>query len=157
MSTYEQEVLLGMCHFHTETGTEGGYWAFQDSQFIETGALLPRCKKCDAFLSAEIISDLQNNRDSSGCINQESHEQAVGEVWSYSGLHLLKDGDYLEIFSKTNPTEIIWSGDISLQWDPPFTQSVFGFWIHADQNGVEREQWGKWFMEQFPAKLTHVA
>lgn len=26
--------LRGVCHFHSETGTEGGFWAFQDEKFI---------------------------------------------------------------------------------------------------------------------------
>jgi hypothetical protein len=77
MSTHEPKVLLGVCYFYSETGTEGGYWAFQDSQFKEIGVLQPRCEKCNAVLSAEIISDLQNNRGNSGCTNQESHEQTM--------------------------------------------------------------------------------
>ncbi len=26
--------LQGVCYFHSETGTEGGFWAFQDNAFI---------------------------------------------------------------------------------------------------------------------------
>ena len=26
--------LFGVCHLHSETGTEGGHWAFQDKKFI---------------------------------------------------------------------------------------------------------------------------
>lgn len=29
--------LEGVCHFHSETGTEGGLWSFQDSRFISPG------------------------------------------------------------------------------------------------------------------------
>ncbi|MEK6809705.1 MAG: hypothetical protein AABY40_03450 [Nanoarchaeota archaeon] len=31
-----EEMLEGVLFFHSETGTEGGYWAFQDSQFISS-------------------------------------------------------------------------------------------------------------------------
>jgi len=27
-------MLSGVCFFHSETGTEGGFWAFQDREFI---------------------------------------------------------------------------------------------------------------------------
>jgi len=30
----EKEAIKGVCSFHTETGTEGGYWAFHDARFI---------------------------------------------------------------------------------------------------------------------------
>jgi len=34
-----EETLEGVLFFHSETGTEGGYWAFQDSRHIqENGA-----------------------------------------------------------------------------------------------------------------------
>jgi len=116
MSTQKQEVLSGVCEFHMETGTDGGYWSFQGNQ-----------------------------------------KQSVREFWSDDNHHRLKDGDYLEIFSKTNPTEIVWSGTISLKKYPPREEAAFGFLIRADQNGIEREQWARWFFEEFPAKLIHAA
>lgn len=29
-----KQALKGICHFFTETGTEGGFWAFQDNNYI---------------------------------------------------------------------------------------------------------------------------
>lgn len=29
-----ERVFDGICYFYSETGTEGGYWAFQDKRFI---------------------------------------------------------------------------------------------------------------------------
>ncbi len=29
--------VYGYCCFHSETGTEGGYWAFQDRRYIKNG------------------------------------------------------------------------------------------------------------------------
>ena len=32
----------GVCYFHSETGTEGGYWAFQDRRFINESSVFGR-------------------------------------------------------------------------------------------------------------------
>lgn len=75
------------------------------------------------------------------------------ERYDYEGLHFLENGDLLKIFDKENPETVIWEGEISLIRLPPFTQSVFDFWIRADQEGVERETWARWFFEEYPAEL----
>jgi hypothetical protein len=103
----ERIVLLGFLHFHSETGTEGGYWAFQSS-----------------------------------------------DNWSYEGLHILKNGDQLKIFSNESPTEVVWKGEIQLKEHGPFTEHVDGLWIHSDQIGVARGTWSAWFFKGLPAELT---
>lgn len=35
MSRASKKTLRGVCHLHSETGTEGGYWAFQDKRHIK--------------------------------------------------------------------------------------------------------------------------
>ena len=112
-------VLKGVCTFYTETGTEGGLWAFQDSKFI-----LPR------------------------------EEPEEGYYYDYEGLNILKNGDKLTIFSPDNTGQVIWSGTISLKHYPVFTESAFGFWIHCDQKGIDREIWAKYFFDNYPAELT---
>ncbi|MDP2695647.1 MAG: hypothetical protein Q8O87_00105 [bacterium] len=107
-------MLKGICYFHSETGTEGGYWAFQDSRHISS------------------------------------------EGWSYDGLHILEDGDSLTIFSPDDPSQIVWSGTISLHQYPSSIESVSGFWIHADQRGVDREIWARYFFDEYPAELVPV-
>lgn len=118
-------VLKGFCYFYGETGTEGGLWAFQNSEFI-----LPR-----------------EDPEEEGYPEEEYY-------YDYEGLHVLKNGDKLTIFSPNNPEEVIWSGTISLNYYPVFTESVFGLWIHADQAGIDRETWAKYFFENYPAELT---
>ena len=110
----EKTPLRGILHLFSETGTEGGYWAFQDDRFI------------------------------------------TADHWSYDGLHILVDGDELRIFSKEDPREVVWSGKISLQQFPLFTENAYGFWIHADQVGIDRPTWSRWFFEQNPAELIPV-
>jgi hypothetical protein len=103
--------IRGVCYFYSETGTEGGFWAFQDARYIKKGR------------------------------------------YDYKGLHLLKNGDRLTVYSKTNPKKAIWSGTIKLKKHPGFTKAVFGLWIHADQEGVNRKKWATWFFEKHPASL----
>ncbi len=108
----KKEVLKGVCHFFSETGTEGGYWAFQDNAYI------------------------------------------TPEGWSREGLHILEDGDRLTIFSPDNPTQVVWRGIISLRKYPLFTEDVFGIWIHADQENIDREVWATYFFKEYPAELV---
>lgn len=74
--------------------------------------------------------------------------------WSYEGLHCLDNGDQLTIYSKENPEEVVWQGTIRLKQYASFTEHAFGLWIHADQMGMEREVWAKWFFDQNPATLV---
>jgi hypothetical protein len=76
--------------------------------------------------------------------------------WAYDGLHILKDGDHLTIYSKDG-SAVIWSGAISLIEYAPFSQDARGWWIHADQQGMAREQWAEYFMHGYPATLDAPA
>ena len=114
----KRDPIKGVLYFYSETGTEGGYWAFQDEEFI--------------FPPKPGFSDVQ---------------------WSYDGMHILKNGDYLKVFSKTNSRKIVWEGIINLIELPLFKESVFNLWIHSDQTGIERERWARWFTEEYPAEL----
>lgn len=108
--------LTGVCEFFTETGTEGGYWAFHDN--VGRGP--------------------------------------NGIYWSYKGLQPLKDGDHLTIYHPKKKNKVIWSGVISLKQYPVFQKSVFGLWIHSEQNGVPLKKWAKWFFRDYPAKLIPI-
>lgn len=137
--------IEGVCAFHSETGTEGGYWAFQDSRHIEKNVPRGWCKKCGEILKN---SAWATNK----CPNGE-HEEYIGDLWSYDGLYILKDGDRLTIYSKDEPNKIVWSGTIKLRQYPPFTKDAFGLRIHAEQEGADRKIWAKWFFEEYPATL----
>ena len=102
----QREPIKGTLHFHTETGTEGGLWAFMEN----------------------------------------------GKV-GYAALNILKNGDRLSIYSKNKTAVPVWRGGIELQEYPVFTQNVLGFWIHADQKGMQREIWAMWFFESSLAEL----
>jgi hypothetical protein len=110
-------VIRGTLNLHSETGTEGGWWAIQDERFIQ-----PRT------------------------------EDWPHERWSYDGLHLLKDGDHLKILAPDG--SIYWEGFINLKQYGVFTEEAFGFWIHADQSGIDREFWAMPFFKEYKGELV---
>lgn len=160
-------MLKGVCCFHSETGTEGGYWAFQDSRFITKNVPRPYCKKCGKYLGHQqyenlkaikvlpVTGEILRGKEPLEC-PEGQHEREVGDSWSYEGLHILENGDQLTIFFPDNPTQVVWSGTISLRRHSLFTENAFGLWIHADQEGIEREVWTTYFLKEFPAELTPI-
>ncbi len=110
--------MRGVLHLHSETGTEGGFWAFQEAKYIKTDPTNP-----------------------------------TGESWSYEGLHILNDGDHLIIYDKDDVDKVVWNGVINLKQHPLFTEHAQGLWIHADQNGIDRDTWSNWFFAGYPAEL----
>ncbi len=142
------EVLHGICFFFSETGTEGGYWAFQDERHIHKNVPLGFCKKCGKYLAYTGLPP----DDHPWCAD-DAHEERIGDRWDYEGQSILKDGDHLTIFSKDDSQKIVWSGVIRLCQYPPFTEHASGLWIHADQEGIARDVWAAWFFDQSPAML----
>jgi hypothetical protein len=118
-------------YFHTETGSEGGYWAVQDIEGID-------------------VSRIGEPRS-----------------WSYYGMHLLATGDRLTIYAPESvratsggalawEPEVLWEGEIRLAQHELFTEHAHGWWIRADQVGVERERWANFFFREHPCKVvTH--
>ena len=50
---------------------------------------------------------------------------------------------------------MLWEGEIWLQQYPVFTEDADGWWIHADQRGVERLQWAGYFLGSIPGACRH--
>ena len=171
------ELLDGFLLFYGETGTEGSHWAFQDRRFIKANKSIFICGKCYRYWdkeknpegppdigSAPIIvtnvipldkvDQILKGELAETCPPEEHDFQLMFPwLYSYDGLHILKDGDWLTIHSEDGPQATIWSGIIKLRNFPSFTNIVFDMWIHAEQEGVEREVWAKWFIEEYPATL----
>ncbi|MDP4010531.1 MAG: hypothetical protein Q8P37_01590 [Candidatus Spechtbacteria bacterium] len=165
------KVLMGILHFFSETGTEGGYWAFQDSRFITKNTTRFTCTKCWAYLDTEAdpdsplqvthvmpldeaLEEEESGKRRQDCPPDEHNFRPVSEDnWSHEGLHILKDEDVLIIYDKENPDQIVWQGYISLLKHALFAEHASGMWIHADQAGIDRETWANWFFEEYPAKL----
>ena len=176
------ELLSGFLRFYSETGTEGGYWAFQDRRFIKENTTKFYCKKCYKYwdkdkypdapppigsrpvqvelavpLNEVPLESIKNKTFKAPpmCQTNEHDFQLIGETSeSFDGHHILKNNDWLSIYSKDNPAIMVWSGIIRLKKYPPFTENILGLWVHSDQIGVEEETWAKWFLEEYPATLV---
>lgn len=164
--------LEGILYLHSETGTEGGYWAFQDAQYIKKNVPQGYCKDCGVYmreqdgtikvqcvtiLDKEVLEELERTgklKEKPDC-GDNNHEELIADDWSYEGLHLLRDGDYLTIYHPNDNKEV-WSGVIRLKQYALFTEDAFGLWIHADQEGIERDVWAEYFLREYPAKLIPI-
>lgn len=154
----KKEVLSGVCEFHSETGTEGGHWAFRDERFMTPHMTHFICKKCRMYWDKKRIPDEPYfpNRASDFCApGKHDFKIAFPTMWSHEGLHVLEDGDYLTIYSKNSSKKIAieWSGVISLKELGVFKAHAYGMWIHTDQKGIVREVWAQYFLGRNPAKL----
>lgn len=142
-------MIKGVLEFHSETGTEGGWFAFQDERFMH----LPPpnqwwCKQCYRIWDQDRQPDepvaelrdpsLQSHPSSTRrydelmnirrqlCIDYghlwvSPEEQHPDGVWSYEGLHMLHSGDHLTVFDKTDHS-VVFSGEVRLtQRDDVYT------------------------------------
>jgi len=142
--------LGGRTSFHSETGTEGGYWAFQDGAWIKPNTTRFYCFKCNMYWDKS-RDNKEPTFSGNYCQPGEHDFQLISkEDWDYEGLHLLEDGDELSVFDKGTT---LWSGVIKLRQFPLFTENVFGFWIHSEQIDVDREWWAELFMTPHEATL----
>jgi len=172
VSGASEHAIVGVLQFFSETGTEGGSWAFQDRRFIRHNVGMGYCRKCGKWLRRRQYKNIQVERVSRldpeaieeiervgtaaepPYCHEREHEEQVGDAWDYEGLHILRDGDRLTIYDRADPSKIVWDGTIRLKRYKMFTQDAFGLWIHADQEGVPRETWAQWFLKQYPARLV---
>lgn len=147
--------------FESSTGTEGGWWAFQDDGYrgIRDDEVF-RCERCGLWW------DKKKNPQAPPVWTGESfghhcepteHSFALNWPegrWSYYGLHVLGDGDRLTIYDKHDLNAIVWEGVIDMVRLPQFTEAVEGMWVNVEQIGVERGLWTRWFFHEYPAVLT---
>ena len=155
--------LSGVLDVYSEIGNAGGFWAFQNEKFIQKNVPCGYCKKCDKRLAEQeydenlkveiVLLPEATSHQPKYCKDGE-HEMDIDETWDYEGLEKLENGDMLIIYNPENLKEVVWKGKISLKQFNLFTEHASGYWIHAEQRGVDRETWAKYFFENYPAKLT---
>ncbi len=76
------------------------------------------------------------------------------EQWSYEGLHVLEEGDYLTIYHPADPDEIVWEGLIS-KTEPLIDKPGSANALNHPQNiGISLEKWNRFFFRRYPAVLT---
>ncbi|MBI5398447.1 hypothetical protein HZB03_03195 [Candidatus Woesearchaeota archaeon] len=164
-----EDVLEGILFLHSETGTEGGYWAFQDSRYIQRNGPRGYCKNCGFYMKKRsgtleiqrvtaLDEEVMQEYERTGEINEKpncannNHEEVIADAWDYQGLHILENGDHLTIYHPDNNEEV-WSGVINLKQHDLFSEHASGWWIHADQKGIERAVWAEYFFKEYSAKL----
>jgi len=154
-----REEIRGVLHLWSETGTEGGFWALQDETFISKNTTRFSCASCHAYWDKEASPDgpyADALAESRFCAPGTHDFRLVSDTqWSYDGLHVLKDGDELTIYAKDGGG-VVWEGTVRLKPHALFTEHASGMWIHADQEGVDRDTWAKWFFDEHPARLVRV-
>lgn len=75
-------------------------------------------------------------------------------ISSYEGLHTLKTGDRLDVYSNESRKVMVWSGVIDLRAFKIFTESAAGMWVHSEQIDEDRELWAKMFFDELPCTLV---
>lgn len=88
-----------------------------------------------------------------GVCEERRSDTLLVTKWDYAGLNVLETGDYLKIFDPEDESKVVWEGKIELIDQGLFNEDAFGLWIHADQKGMDREEWAKLFMEEHPCEL----
>ncbi len=156
ISSTGKKTLSGFCCIHIESGYEGPFWAVQDSLYIKKNVGLGHCKKCGIVLAnEERILTIKEYFTLGNFCKKGDHEEEIGDYSDRDGLHILKNGDHLAVYSKVIRKGIIWSGIVDIDLISTEVQGLF-IRVPFDQKGVERELWEEWFWERHPATLTRL-
>lgn len=134
----------GRLNFHSETGTEGGWYTWQDHAFIYT-----KDNHCPQHGATKYTD---------GRIHCPALDTKQGECWSYNGLNYLNNGDHLKVFVGG---ELFWEGDVLLNARTDvYTNNeavVYGFWVNQEPDpsmGIDRLDWARWFLDGLECEVT---
>lgn len=135
--------MKGHLLFHSESGTEGGWYAWQDDDHVHGGNKGDQCpwKKRGRQIDCPVERGVW-------------HQHA-----RYEGLNLLKNGDHLRIFHSHAPT-VLWEGVVNFTLrddvykNPEAT--IHGLWVNQEPVGVDRTMWADWFFEELPCELLSI-
>lgn len=112
--------MRGVCFLFTETGTEGGWWAMQEDQFIDP----------NGSWSSEGLQTLREGDDFT--------------VYAEDGSVLFHDIIHMDTETAAIPRQILRNG--ILVNDPTWKQqAVGGMWVHWVQKDIDPEVWGSLF------------
>lgn len=73
----------------------------------------------------------------------------------------LKSGMLVRIFKTVSDGDVLWEGDVNLEYDREVhkaatgykQQALGGYWVHGLQEGMAPLNWGRMFFQNLPAKL----
>lgn len=171
--------IRGTLFLHSETGTEGGYWAIQDEDYIAyvNPAYPPftghDVSNLDETRFGRVVESMHEDgsRLSSArkgdqglhIVEWEDGEQEIlptaevrARMWSYNGLRMLQTGDTLTVYEKLDPAIVAWQGLVRLvNHDESLDrQLTHPFRLHHDQEGVDQNLWAHWFLEEYPGMVV---
>ena len=140
----------GKLHFYSETGTEGGHYALQDSRYIqhvapEWGVFggqtvydpkdVSRSGKVKAsyredgseFTSSKPgeVSYLTVDWEDNNQDKARPSDTICVEQWDYDGLILLREDDRLTIFERGIGSVALWSGVVKLEPQDPYAPESY--------------------------------
>lgn len=132
------DAIPGRLVFHSETGTEGGWYAWQDDANSHGGSKGDPCPW-----------------GTPGCPVTDGRSD---EHWLYEGLHLLHNGDELRVF---HDGAVRWEGTVKLVVRHDVYESddavVHGLWINQEPDvGMDREEWASMFIRGYRCEVTPV-
>lgn len=153
---------IGFLIVYVETGTEGGFWAFQDKSFCRENSTQFACKKCHVFLDKERDSEeeflkrTQSKPEMMTC--EHDFELTSLMLCSYEGLHVLGSGDYLRIFSKEDSATVLWEGTVKLDVSSDtlvcdVAGNPTGYSMHSEPIDIDKKLWREWFYKEHLAEL----
>jgi len=128
--------LHGCLYFHSETGTEGGWYAFFDDAHAHRGQVGDPCPWSNPDCPVMLGLHFQHRR--------------------YEGLHRLRNGDHLTVWEENGT--IVFDGIVKLNLRHDIYHddqaTVLGWWVNQEPAvGVDRETWATWFFDELPATL----
>lgn len=151
--------IVGTLLFHSETGTEGGYWAVQDGRGVHYESDLvdghcPWGEESNYRLpDGEIVRVCPANpRAWFGDYQPETLAHA-----SYYGLWIIRPGDRLIVTDKDDMTRTLYDDVVRLESQDPYGETsadAFGLAIHSTPVGQDVNAWARLFFEEHPCVLV---
>lgn len=153
--------LTGTLQFHSETGTEGGYWAFQDGRGVHYAEDLvdDKCPWGEDYpmqLDGETEITYACPANPRYWRGSDCPPERMAHA-TYYGLVMLDSGDHLTVYDKNDMTHVIFDGPVRLeQQDPyaPTSDSAGGLAIHSTPVGQDTDAWAEMFFNEHPAVLV---
>jgi hypothetical protein len=137
----------GRLLFHSETGTEGGWYAFQSHAPGHAHSYDQPC----FYVAA--------SADSCPTLMTDEHGKRLTDWhYSYDGLMRLRNGDRLVVKGQDG-SSVVWEGEVQLEGLPLFSHGVGPYWVNQIPAGISKDSpeeitWASMFFDGMPAELT---
>lgn len=173
----------GRLHFFSETGTEGGYYAFQDMESIDyvksewaifkgrtvydpddpmrSGKVVESYTSAGSEIKTSKIGDISFMTVEWQEGEQEQFRRSdsvLVEKWSHGGLTLLLPMDGLTVYQKGVGSAVLWAGNVEMERQDPYhpeSYTAFGLTSHYRPmlSDIDPDSWSQFFIEEKYATL----